>query len=95
MNYHYFGCYTEVTNSRSLASATLIDYTAMSVEECATFLPANVYSFWLEYAENVILEMCCKQVVWLLLPLTAILHATELLQSCVEREILSVYEVNS
>lgn len=50
-NYVYKGCYTEPSSVRALASASLVDYTAMTVEKCAAFCSGKKYTmFGLEYA---------------------------------------------
>jgi hypothetical protein len=47
--YAYAGCYTESTTGRALASATKVDYSAMTLDTCAAFCKG--YSmFGVEYA---------------------------------------------
>ena len=55
--YTWVGCYTEATNSRALSSATLVNYTTMTVEICAAFC-APYSMFGVEYSR------CHKGYVW-------------------------------
>jgi hypothetical protein len=47
-NYIFRGCYTEATNGRALSAASFFDYTAMTLEECASDCAAYKY-FGVEY----------------------------------------------
>jgi len=46
--YAFQGCYTEATNTRALSAASFYDYSAMTLEECATDCAAYDY-FGVEY----------------------------------------------
>jgi hypothetical protein len=46
--YTFQGCYTEATGQRALSSASYYDYTAMTLEECASDCSAYDY-FGVEY----------------------------------------------
>jgi hypothetical protein len=46
--YAFQGCYTEATTQRALSQASFFDYTAMTLEECATSCAAYNY-FGVEY----------------------------------------------
>lgn len=49
--YIYAGCYTDNTSNRALGSASLVDYTSMTVEKCGQFCSGGGYlMFGLEYA---------------------------------------------
>ena len=47
--YSYLNCYTEGTNARALGSASLVNYTSMTVETCASFCLPTYKIFGLEY----------------------------------------------
>jgi len=47
--YSYLNCYTEGTNTRALGSASLVNYTSMTVETCASFCLPTYKLFGLEY----------------------------------------------
>lgn len=51
--YNWIGCYTEATNGRALNQATLVNYTAMTVEMCGAFCSPTYSMFGLEYAGEV------------------------------------------
>ena len=46
--FSYFGCYTEGTEVRALSSASLVNYTTMTVEMCESFCSTYTYA-GLEY----------------------------------------------
>lgn len=53
--YAYAGCYTEATSGRALASATKVDYNAMTLDVCAAFCKG--YTMWgVEYGGEVSLS---------------------------------------